>query len=192
MFLPDNQVASISLASALKQKKVIIFRFLKMFSPLEQLSISDMGYPGEWTTLIKFEFKQKDFICLFLSVLLCMSCKLSDSIPNYDENGFPIFFSTWLCLSDSADSGSVSPAINSQLIWFRQTPRPYWDPQRPALIRSRFCFAKKNVGEPQSAASADSVRMDGGRRRGGGGAGSDSVSPRVQLVDKPDQSDGKS
>ena len=25
-----------------------------------------------------------------------------------------------------------------------------------------------------------------------GGAGSDSVSPRVQLVDKPDQSDGKS
>ena len=61
----------------------------------------------------------------------------------------------------------------------------------PALIRSRFSFAKKNIGEPQSAASADSVRMDGGRRRGGG-AGSDSVSPRVQLVDKPDQSDGKS
>ena len=47
MFLPDNQVASISLASALKQKKVIIFRFLKKFSSLEPLSISDMGYSGE-------------------------------------------------------------------------------------------------------------------------------------------------
>ena len=42
MFLPDNQVASISLASALKQRKVIIFRFLKKFSLLEPLSISDM------------------------------------------------------------------------------------------------------------------------------------------------------
>ena len=88
MFLPDNQVASISLASALKQKKVIIFRFLKKFSLLEPLSISDMGCSGEWKTLIQFEFIEKNFICLFLSVLFCMSCKLSDSIPNYDEYGF--------------------------------------------------------------------------------------------------------
>ena len=76
MFLPDNQVASISLASALKQKKVIIFRFLKKFSPLEPLSISDMGCSGEWKTLIQFEFIEKNFIVHLVFFSACLvSCR---------------------------------------------------------------------------------------------------------------------